>query len=267
MNRRNHRAFALSLAALSLCACIDKPAAPQTDNTPAARVARVETPDAVRSALAANDRVDGDRALDANSHIGEALAFFGLHSGQTVGQIIAGSGYYTEVISRVVGPQGHVFAQNPREVLLRYAAAPWTQRLARPALGNVVRYDRELNEPFPADVRNLEAVYLLDGYHEAGAQGVDRGAMHRAVFRALRAGGVYGIVGYAARAGRGMGDATSLARVEASTVISEVRAAGFRLEGEGDFARDASDARTANALGDGPGRGRGERFVLKFVRP
>jgi predicted methyltransferase len=52
-------------------------------------------------------------------------------------------------------------------------------------------------------------------------------------------------------------------------VRREVEATGFRLAGEGDFLRNASDARdwSAAPLDAGARRGTSDRFVLRFVKP
>ena len=105
-------------------------------------------------------------------------------------------------------------------------------------------------------------------YHDAVWLHTDRGAMNRAVFRALRP-GVYGIVEHGAAAGHGVGDAQTLHRIEQRVVVDEVQAVGSRLDGEGDFLRNPADARDGNdsPRAAGERRGTSDRFVLRFVRP
>jgi predicted methyltransferase len=93
--------------------------------------------------------------------------------------------------------------------------------------------------------------------------------MNRAIFAALRPGGVFGIVDHSARPGSGVADVKTLHRIEESVVRQEVEAAGFQLAARAEFLRNPDDRRDWN---DSPSaaaerRGRSDRFVLKFVKP
>src|SRR4051794_18212755 len=63
--------------------------------TPAADV-----PAPIKAAIAATDRSDADRALDAGRKPGEVLAFFKVAPGQKIGELFAGGGYTTELMAR-----------------------------------------------------------------------------------------------------------------------------------------------------------------------
>lgn len=225
--------------------------------------------DAIAAAVAAPDRSAEDRALDAGRKSDETLAFFGIAPGQRVAELGAGGGYTTELLARVVGPTGTVYGQNSKLILERFAAKPWSDRLARPVMKNVVRVDREFDDPFPADATDLDAVVSILFYHDTVWMKTDRDAMNRAVFEALRSGGVYGIVDHGARPGSGVNDVQTLHRIEESFVVAEVEKAGFRLEARGDFLANARDARDWNASPRAAAerRGTSHRFVLRFVRP
>jgi predicted methyltransferase len=98
---------------------------------------------------------------------------------------------------------------------------------------------------------------------------VDRDAMNRAVLRALKPGGVYGIVDHSGRPGTGTSEVQTLHRIEESALRADVERAGFRLDAEGEFLRNPADTRDWN---DAPGaagdrRGTSDRFVLRFVKP
>jgi predicted methyltransferase len=226
-------------------------------------------PAAVRAAVDAPDRSAEDRALDAGSHPAQMLAFFGIRPGARVAELGAGGGYTTELIARVVGPEGRVYGHNTPFMLERFAGAPWTARLARPALQNTVRLDRTFDDPFPPDVRDLDAVLIVLLYHDTVWMKADRESMNRAVYRVLKPGGVYGIVDHSAVSGSGVADVESLHRIDESVVRREVEAAGFRLAAEGDFLRNPGDPRDWNASPRSAGerRGTSDRFVLKFVKP
>lgn len=231
--------------------------------------AAVSVPDALRAVVDAPDRSAADRALDAGRHPAETLAFFGVRPGQRVAELFAGGGYTAELLARAVGPDGRVFGQNNRFALERFAEAPWSARLATPAMRNVTRVDRELDAPLPPEASHLDAVFFLLSYHDTVWMQTDRAAMNRAVFQALRPGGVYAIIDHNAAAGHGVADAQTLHRIEQSTLVAEVLAAGFRLDGEADFMRNPADARdwSASPRTAAERRGTSDRFVLRFVRP
>jgi predicted methyltransferase len=228
-----------------------------------------EIPPAVRSAVDAADRTAEDRALDAGRKPAELLAFLGIGPGMRVAELGAGGGYTAELLARVVGPTGRVYGQNSKLLLERFAEKPWSERLQRPAMTRVVRLDRPFDDPFPPEVRDLDAVLLVLFYHDTVWMKVDRAQMNRAIFDALVPGGVYGVVDHSAKAGAGVADVESLHRIEESVVKSEVLAAGFELAGEGGFLREPGDARdwSASPRTAGERRGQSDRFVLRFVKP
>jgi predicted methyltransferase len=134
---------------------------------------------------------------------------------------------------------------------------------------NVVRLDRPFDDPFPPDVRDLDQVWILLFYHDTVWMGVDRDRMNRAVFAALRPGGVYAIVDHSARPGTGTSDVETLHRIEESVVRAEVKRAGFRIDASTDVLRNPNDPRDWNASPRAAGelRGTSDRFVLRFVKP
>ena len=237
-------------------------AAPKTDSPTAAAA----TPDSI---IAAPDRSEADRALDPGRKPASLLQFLGLKPGMHVAELVAGGGYSTELMARAVAPTGVVYAENPKGTLQRFAEKPFSARLATPPMHNVVRVDRELDDPFPPEVQNLDLVLSFVVYHDGVWQGVDRPQMNAAVFRALRTGGIYAICDSSAKEGHGVQDVQTLHRIDESTVVSEVTEAGFRLAGKDDFLRNPDDTRDWNSSPkeSGARRGTSDRFVLKFVRP
>ncbi len=225
--------------------------------------------DPIDSAVAASDRSADDRALDAGRKPVELLRFAGVGTGQRVAELQAGGGYTAELLARVVGPNGRVYGQNSPFVLKRFAEKPWSERLLKPVMANVTRVDRELDDPLPPEATNLDAVFLVMFYHDAVWQKVDRAKMNAAIFRALRPGGVYLVVDHSAKAGTGLADVETLHRIEEPVLKKEVLAAGFRLEAEAGFLKNASDTLdwSTSPRVVGERRGTSDRFVLKFVKP
>ena len=218
--------------------------------------------------VAAPDRTQEDQALDAGRHPADVLAFSKAHPGMHVAELAVGRGYLTELLARTVRPNGVVYAQNPDQ-FLKFTGEEWAARLQRPQMGNVVRVDRTLESPFPPEAKNLDLVIASLVYHDFVWMDADRNAMNKAVFDALKPGGSYVVLDHSAARGRGATDAQTLHRIDESTVVSEIESVGFKLVDQGDFLRNASDARDWNTSPRAAGerRGTSDRFALRFVKP
>jgi predicted methyltransferase len=255
--------YLLTAACLTLAGCAHT--TPPESSTPA----HTSPSSAAQAIVNAPDRLESDRALDAGRHPAALLEFVGVQPGMKVAELMAGGGYTTELLARAVGPSGVVYGHNPRRVLELFAEKPWSERLARPVNQNVVRVDREFDEPLPPEATGLDAVVSNVIYHDTVWLGADRAKMNAAVFRALKPGGVYVVIDSSARPGTGVNDAQTLHRIDEQTVRSEVLAAGFQLAGESDAWRNPQDARdwNSNPGAAGERRGTSDRFALKFVKP
>ncbi|MBL9017585.1 MAG: class I SAM-dependent methyltransferase [Myxococcales bacterium] len=234
--------------------------------TPAADV-----PAPIRAAIAASDRADADRALDAGRKPGEVLAFYRVGPGQRIGELFAGGGYTTELMARVVGDGGTIYAQNTKEVLDRFARKPWTERAAKPVMKQVVAVEQPTDTPFPPEAKDLDLVITILNYHDFVWQKADTKKLNAAVFAALKPGGVYAIIDHSAAAGSGTRDCETLHRIDEETVKQEVSAAGFTLDASSDLLRNPADTRDWNsspkAATEAGKRGTSDRFMLRFVKP
>ncbi len=219
--------------------------------------------------VTATDRSPEDRALDAGRKPVELLAFLGIQPGWRIADLGAGGGYTTELLKRGVGSEGVVYGQNSKKLLEMFLEKPWSTRLAKPVMKGVVRLDRDFDDPFPGDMRPLDAVTMVLFYHDTVWLGVNREAMNRAVFAALKPGGVFVIVDHSARPGDGAKVTDTFHRIEEDVVKSEVLAAGFVLDGQADFLRNNDDTRDWNdsPRAAGERRGTSDRFVLRFRKP
>lgn len=230
-----------------------------------------EVPPAIVGAITSDDRTDKDRALDAGRKPGEVLALFKLAPGQRIGELFSGGGYTTELIARVVGDNGRVWAQNTKDVLDRFARAPLTERLSRLTGKQIVMVERPAEAPFPPEATNLDAVICVLNYHDFVWQKVDRAKLNAAVLAALKPGGIYGIVDHSAAKGSGLRDVETLHRIDEEVVKQEITAAGFKLDASSDVLRNPADPRDWNsspkAATEAGKRGTSDRFVLRFVKP
>jgi predicted methyltransferase len=246
-----------------------EPATPAPASNEDAGSERIVVPESTRAVLASADRSAEDKALDESRRPGELLTYFGIQPGMRVGEIAAGGGYTAELLARTVGDEGKVYAVNSQFLLDRFAQKPWTERLEKPILSNIVRLDRNFDEPFPPEVTGLDVVFCILFYHDLFWMNVDRNKTNRAVFRALKPGGTYAVIDHSSRPGAGASEVESLHRIEERIVREEIESAGFELAGSADFLRNSNDSRDWNPSPRAAGarRGQSDRFVLKFVKP
>jgi predicted methyltransferase len=221
-----------------------------------------------RAIVDASDRSPADRQIDAGRRPAELLTFLRVAPGMRVGELLAGAGYTAELLARAVAPGGTVYAENPR-VVLPSSGDAWANRLSTPAAKNIVRVDRELDDPFPPEARDLDLVVVNLVYHDTVWLGVDREKMNRAIFAALRSGGRCAIIDHSARPGTGVADVQTLHRIDEAVVRDDLRRAGFVLVAGDSFLRNPSDTRDWN---DAPAaaagrRGTSDRFALLFAKP
>ena len=228
--------------------------------------------DAITPALAHEDRPQDDRDVDANRRPDAVLEFFGLRRGMSVLDMFSSTGYYTEIVSRVVGPSGRVLAHN-NKAYRDYAAAGIAARYADGRLPNVSRLDvevKDLNlEPGSLDLALMVLAYH-DLYYEPGDGSwpdIDGPAMLREIYAGLRSGGVLGLVDHEARPGAPLvATGTTLHRIDKRVVLEQIEAAGFVLDAESDLLDNPEDDLTQSAFADGL-RGKTDRFVFRFRKP
>jgi predicted methyltransferase len=209
-----------------------------------------------RAILTSADRPDADKKLDEVRKPHEVMAFYGVKKGDKVADLFAARGYYTAVLSQVVGADGMVYSAN------QTARPELHERVKQPSMRNV----RVIDGPFdklelPQD-GSLDFVLIHLDYHELLPD--VRVAMNRRVFGALKRGGTYGVVDHSAIEGSGDRDAKTLHRIDKRLVIKEVTSVGFRLDKEGTMLSRPDDTRDFSVTKI---RDRSDRFVLKFEKP
>src|SRR6195256_5308580 len=195
--------------------------------------------------VAAPDRSDGDRQAKPRRQPVKMLAFTGVKTGMKVLDMEASAGYSTELLARAVGPSGVVYAQDSAAVIERFVKDRFDIRAQKPVMKNVVHVVRDFDDPIPPDVSNLDMITFFFAYHDITYMEVDRAAMNKKMFAALKPGGFLIIADHSAKPGEGITVAKTLHRIEESTLKQEIEAAGFKLVAEGDFLRHPEDPRDA----------------------
>jgi len=222
------------------------------------------TPKYITDAVADKARPAADTERDANRKPAETLAFAGIKPGDAVAELAPGKGYYTRLLSAVVGANGKVYAvsQPPKPDA---PPTPVQTLAADPHYSNVQVALTKYSEPkLPADV---DVVWTTQNYHDFhNIPDLQMATFNKAVFDALKPGGIYLILDHAAEAGSGPRDTNTLHRIDEGTVKQEAKAAGFELVGESDILRNKEDPHTGKVF-EPRIQGHTDQFLLKFRKP
>ena len=219
------------------------------------------------AAVADAGRPQADRDRDAVRKPLDMLTLAGVRPGTSMIEMLPGGGYFTRIFSKAVGPTGHVYAAigNAAPAPGR-PPPPVTAIAADPAYSNVM----VLTQAFTAIAapQPVDLVWTSENYHDLHLTrlNVDVPAVNRAVFQALRPGGLFVVVDHAAVPGAPVTVADTLHRIDPAIVRREVEAAGFVFVRQSDALHNAADPRTIPVF-DPAIRGRTDQFVLVFRRP
>ena len=227
-------------------------------------------PSHIAQALANPARPQADRDRDAARKSAEVVAFTGLKPGQAAADVFPGGGYYTRIFALVVGPKGHVFAVVPSEAMEaekpRDPVAPVKALAADPAFANVSPLVQSMKSFDPP--QKLDLVFISQFYHDMhnpAFGGPDIASVNKAVFAALKPGGVYLVIDHSAP-GTGLTATNTLHRIDVEAVKSEVAAAGFVLDASSDALKNPDDPHTAMVFMPSI-RGKTDQFMLRFRKP
>jgi predicted methyltransferase len=261
--------------------------------------AAVLSQERISEIVASPDRSTADRTNDLRRKPVQMLAFIGIRPGMVALDLSTGGGYTTELLARAVGPTSRVYGQSPpprapssptgppvtpegnsapraaSSQTIPTAAAPpvrrsspqaLAERAKNPAVANIISVVQPFESPVPSELASgsLDLVTIMFNYHDLGHMGVDRALMNKAVFAALKMGGIYVIADHSGRPGTGISESGTLHRIEEAFLRQEVESAGFKLVEHGDFLRNPSDPRDKNT--PDPPQPKDE-FVLKFKKP
>ena len=240
----------------------------------ASAVQAAHTPHAVPAYIGAavtdRARPEEDTRRDAERKPAETLAFAGVKPGDHVAELAPGKGYFTRLLSAVVGPNGKVIAiasppapdappDKPKPAAAVQAIA------ADPHYSNVTVSEQRASQlalPEPVDL-----VWTSQNYHDFhNVPNIEVANIDKAVFNALKPGGLYIVLDHAAEAGSGFRDTSTLHRIDPEAVKKEVTSVGFKFEAESDLLRNKEDAHTAKVFDAGI-RGHTDQFMLKFRKP
>jgi predicted methyltransferase len=229
--------------------------------------AAANVPAFVRAAVADPHRPKSDMDRDADRLPLAMLAYSGIKPGDTVAELVPAQGYTTRLLSAAVGPKGHVYTINIA-ALSQGIKDQTKPLLADSNYGNVSYTEQTLGDlkvPEYAD-----QVWTVQNYHDfknPGQFSADTSAMDKAIFTALKPGGIYVIIDHVAEAGSGARDTGTLHRIDPELVKTEVLAAGFQFVGESKALASPNDPHTQRVPGPGNLNDKSDKFYLKFRKP
>lgn len=234
----------------------------------AANAAVQKIPAYITAAVADSARPDTDTKRDADRKPAECVAFAGIKPGDKVADLIPGAGYFTRIFSKVVGPKGYVYAYFASDIDAVYAKHKL--QVPPPADPNFPNVSY-IHAPVAKFVtpEKLDVVWTSQNYHDLHDKffgPADIVAVNKAIFDALKPGGVYIVLDHAAEAGSGLRDTDTLHRIDPAQVKKEVLAAGFVFAGESKVLRNPADDHTKLVF-DPSIRGKTDQFIFKFRKP
>jgi predicted methyltransferase len=220
------------------------------------------------AAVADTSRPAVDTARDENRKPAETLAFAHIRPGDAVADWAAGSGYFSRLFLDVVGPQGHVYVIQPDEEakftakataeLQEFSKTHANLSVVTGTAMNTLKFDRP-----------LDVFWISQAYHDLKDKffgPVDTAAFDKAVYAALKPGGVYIVLDHVAASGAPADVTETLHRIDPQVVKREVEAAGFKFESESKILANPSEPHTAMVF-DKSIRGKTDQFIYRFRKP
>lgn len=228
-----------------------------------------EIPAYIADAIADAGRPAADTAQDAKRKPGEVMAFAGAKPGDKVVDLMPGSGYYTRILSRIVGPSGRAYAVQPIEMdkvapkgLLSLRAFAGTPAYSNVAV--VVQPIAAIKLP-----ERVDMVWTSQNYHDLhdpfmGSPDIAR--FNKSIFDALKPGGIFLVLDHAAADGSGLTRTNDLHRIDPAAVKAELTDAGFEFVGESRALRNPDDDHSLPIF-DKSVKGKTDKFIYRFRKP
>jgi predicted methyltransferase len=224
--------------------------------------------DLYSAAVDAPGRSAADLKRDAIDHPAEVLRLAGIKPGMRVADFLAGNGYYSEMLSHIVGPKGQVLLLN-NDAYEKWSGKRWQGRLENGRLPNVEHRTIDVEHLDLAD-HSLDAVLLIKVYHDLywvdkdhEWPKMDPNTVLNEIARVLKPGGTLLLVDHSAKPGTGSADAGTLHRIDEAYARADFEKHGFSFVTNSDVLRRPDDPRDALTY-EGPMVGKTDRFVMVF---
>jgi predicted methyltransferase len=226
--------------------------------------------EALRRAISGPDREVTDFVRDPVRRPVEVLQLLGIEPGMQVLDVYAAGGYYTFILSKAVGPEGKVFAQNtPRGLRFEEDRQEVSQgealeeKIRRGNLSNVTHLVERIEELSIAP-ESLDAIMVVQILHDYYNGNPGRAVQLLGQLKdLLKPGGVVGVIDHVGEAGR---ENRRFHRMEKQQAIDAARQAGFELVADSDLLHNPAD-RHVRSVFDPALQRNTDRFLLKLQKP
>jgi len=230
------------------------------------RMANAAVPEYISAAVADPSRPADDRRVDVDRKPAKVLAYAKVHPGEIIAEYLPGGGYYTRLLSDIVGPKGKIYALETTSWGDKNVDSTRTV-LREPGRGNITLDLAPLGTfNLPEKVDLFWTTLNYHDLHIPKYANVNMAAFNKLVFDSLKPGGIYFIVDHQAAPGTAATTSPTLHRIEDRTVIDEVTAAGFKLIGHSNMLRNAGDDHHKEVF-DPSIHMKTDQFILTFRRP
>ncbi len=253
--RQRPAGFEPSLIAISLLCTLVAVAEPRP---------QFSDPDPITAAVNHPARSAADLTRDESSQPEAVLRFLQVAPGMTVFDLLGGDGYYSEILARVVGPEGRVYLHNNQGYAGLMRDLP--RRLRAPDVEALEIYVREIADiTLPSE--SVDLVLMTKVYHDLYYQNngwaVSPDEVFRTVHRILKPNGLLAVIDHRAPAGTGTAYAQNLHRIAADFARQDIEARGFRFAGESRVLRNPDDDLNRSVF-DRDLRGHTDRFLHRY---
>jgi predicted methyltransferase len=267
--------FVAALALPVLAACQKSPEKTPAAEAPApAAAAAAASGDkgSVDAAIANPARLAGDREEDAWRKPAEVLTFMEVHPGMTVVDYFSATGYYTELLSYAVGPQGKVIAYN-NAPYLKFSGEKPAQRYGSDRLPNVTQLTANVEEA-PFAPGSLDGALFVMSYHDlywrpkdGSWPKTDPAAALQRLVPALKPGAVVVVMDHVATAGSDPEvSVDAMHRIDPEVIKRDFEAAGLKFEAENQTFRNPADDHTRQVF-DESIRHKTDQVLYRFRKP
>jgi len=217
-------------------------------------------------AMNAPDRPSEDLGKDIDRKPMDVLGFFGVTQGMTVLDLMAGPGYFTELLSAAVGNEGKVYSHNEVMALrMRDGAIQKAidRRLATNRLPNTLAWDKDITA-LGLD-EQVDMVTLIWNLHDLYIFGGEQHVLLTlaSVMQALKPGGILGIVDHVGRADYDNG---SLHRIDPRVASDLLLKSGFIIEQSSGILSNPDDNHSLHVF-DAQIRGKTDQFIIRAMKP
>ncbi|WP_300375965.1 methyltransferase domain-containing protein [Henriciella sp.] len=268
--RRHIMVAAAPLLMLAACSSMQESDLPEATVPAPPMMGTANVSDAqINEAIVNPERPETDVERDELRKPAAVLSYMELMPGDTLLEMEAGDGYFTEIFSHYLGPQGELYMQNPAAFDSFLGDAP-AKRLER--LENV-EYVRSNFDDIPLDDASVDVVTWFQGPHElwytpeSGAMLVGNPqASFPEIKRVLKPGGSFIVIDHAAPSGAPASTGGDTHRIDPQIVRDLAREAGFVLISENDLYDNPDDDLDASVF-DEAVRGKTDQFMMKFEKP